>query len=67
MPTDISGEPRLAADGENKIYTTSLERSNTNIAEEMADLILTQKAYQFSARVVTTADEIEQIVNNLRG
>jgi flagellar basal body rod protein FlgG len=67
LPTDISGEPRLAADGENKIYTTSLERSNTNIAEEMADLILTQKAYQFSARVVTTADEIEQIVNNLRG
>lgn len=67
LPTDISGEPRLAPEADNKIYTTSLERSNTNIAEEMADLILSQKAYQFSARVVTTADELEQIVNNLRG
>ncbi len=67
LPTDISGEAQLAGEAENKIYTTSLERSNTNIADEMSNLILSQKAYQFSARVVTTADEIEQLVNNLRG
>ena len=74
LPTDISGEPRLAfeiglngqLEAKYQVYTNALEHSNTNIAEEMSDLIVSQKAYQFSARVVTTADELEQIVNNLR-
>jgi len=67
LPTEISGEAQAAGKGSYKIYTSSLERSNTNIADEMADLIVSQKAYQFSARVVTAADEVEQIVNSLRG
>lgn len=67
VPTEISGEAAAAPEGSYKIYTNSLERSNTSIAEEMSNLILSQKAYQFSARVVTAADEVEQIVNNLRG
>lgn len=65
-PTDISGDPQIAADDIYKIYEQSLERSNVDIAKEFADVIVSQKAYQFSARVVTTADEIEQVVNSLR-
>ncbi len=66
QPTAISGEAEDAAIDEYKIYEHSLERSNVNVAREFADVIVSQKAYQFSARVVTTADEIEQLVNSLR-
>lgn len=66
QPTAISGEAEDADGGIYKIYEKSLERSNVNIAKEFADVIISQKAYQFSARVVTTADEIEQLVNSLR-
>lgn len=65
-PTAISGEAEDAAAGEYKIFEQSLERSNVNIGKEFSDVIVSQKAYQFSARVVTTADEIEQVVNSLR-
>lgn len=66
MPTYNSGDAQLAADGSYSIYNSCLERSNTSLAEEMADLIVMQKAYQFSARVVTVADELEQTSNSLR-
>ncbi len=66
QPTAISGEPEDAPAGEYNIYEQSLERSNVNVAKEFADVIVSQKAYQFSARVVTTADEIEQLTNSLR-
>lgn len=65
-PTAISGEAEDAAIDEYKIFEQSLERSNVNIGKEFSDVIVSQKAYQFSARVVTTADEIEQLVNSLR-
>jgi len=43
-----------------------LEQSGTNLSDEMAAMIRAQRAYQVSARVVTTADQIEEIVNTLR-
>jgi len=43
-----------------------LEASAVDIGEEMVGLIEAQRAFQLSARIVQTADEIEQIVNNLR-
>lgn len=66
LPTDISGDPQVADGGIYDIYEQSLERSNVDIAKEFADVIVSQKAYQFSARVVTTADEVEQVANSLR-
>lgn len=66
VPTDISGEAQVADEGIYKIYEQSVERSNVDVAQEFADVIVSQKAYQFSARVVTTADEVEQLVNSLR-
>lgn len=66
VPTDISGDPMAANDRDYKIFENSLERSNVDIAKEFADVIVSQKAYQFSARVVTTADEVEQVANSLR-
>ncbi len=43
-----------------------LEQSNVSLAEEMTDLIMAQRGFQLSARVVQTADEVEQTINSLR-
>ena len=56
----------MAQQGEFDLLQGAIERSNTNLAKEMSDIIVTQKAYAFSAKVVQTADEVEDIVNNLR-
>lgn len=55
--------------GEKKPYqivTGALEQSGANLADQMVNVIVTQKAFQFSAKMVQTADELEEIVNNLR-
>lgn len=44
----------------------SLVVSNVDLATQMVKLIETQRAYQISSRVVTTADELQRIANNLR-
>ena len=42
------------------------ETSSVSLGNEMAELLKAQRAFQVSARIVQTADEIEQTVNNLR-
>lgn len=44
----------------------SLEQSAVDLSDEMAGMITAQRAYQFNARVVQTADELEELLNNLR-
>ncbi|MDR0984719.1 MAG: flagellar hook-basal body protein [Ruminococcus sp.] len=65
LPTELSGEPRFADDS-SEILNHYTENSNVDLAKEMSDLIVTQKAYQFSARIVTTADQLEETINSLR-
>jgi len=43
-----------------------LELSNVDLAEEMTQLILAQRAYQLSSRVLQSADDMERLANNLR-
>lgn len=59
----LSGEPVAIA---GNILNGTLELSNVSLSDEMADLISMQKAYQFNAKMIQTADEIENIINNLR-
>lgn len=47
------------------VVQSSLESSNVDIAAEMTQIILTQRAFQFNARVAQLSDEIEQTANNL--
>ncbi len=59
--TDDSGAftlnaPGLGASG--TISSATLENSNVDIATEFADLIITQRAYSASSRIITTADEM---------
>ncbi|MBP7635515.1 flagellar hook-basal body complex protein, partial [Candidatus Ozemobacteraceae bacterium] len=60
----IIGRP---AEGERgSILAGSLEMSNVDIAEEFTNLIVTQRAFQASSRIITTSDEILQEVVNLK-
>lgn len=43
-----------------------LESSNAELSKEMVNIITTQRAFQFNARVVQAADELQATVNNLR-
>ncbi len=49
--------------GTGRIQASSLENSTVDIAEEFADLIITQRAYSASTRIITTGDELlEEII-----
>lgn len=67
LVSENSGEPENASRADYTLYQGSLEASNVELSQEMTNLIVAQRAYQFSSKVVTTSDEIEQLVNPLRG
>jgi flagellar hook protein FlgE len=63
--TDQSGAAIEGASG--TISGSSLEGSNTDIADEFTKLIVTQQAYSANTKVITTAnDMVESLLNVLR-
>lgn len=69
IATDTSGEAWVPKSTEDKPYElrqASLELSNVQLTDEMVNLIVTQKGYQMNAKMVQAADQIQEIVNNLR-
>ena len=67
--SDASGEPIAARPGENgagKLAQGFLEGSNVKMVDEMVNLMLAQRAYEASVKVVQAADEMLGMVNNLR-
>ncbi len=68
LPTAASGDPVTGSPSENglgRLNQGFLEQSNVNIVEEMINLIVSQRAYESSSRVVRSADEMYEQVNNL--
>jgi flagellar hook protein FlgE len=61
--TDESGVPVYNASG--TITPSSIEGSNTDIADQFTQLIVTQQAYSANARVITTANQMLQVVMNM--
>lgn len=47
------------------VRSSSLEWSNVNLLEEMTQLLMTQRAYQLSAKSVSSGDEMMQMVNEI--
>lgn len=43
-----------------------LESSNVQVADEMVNLIIAQRAYQLNSKAITTADEMLEQANNLK-
>ncbi len=63
--TDESGAAVVGAPG--KIVGSSLEGSNTDIADEFTKLIVTQQAYSANTRVITTSNQmVQDLLNMLR-
>lgn len=52
--------------GMGSLTPNTLEMSNTDIATEFIKMITAQKAYQASAKVVTTEDTIMQVLMNIK-
>lgn len=52
--------------GDAKLVQGYLELSNADLANELAKVIEAQRSFQYMLRMVTTSDEIETTVNNLR-
>jgi flagellar basal-body rod protein FlgG len=68
-PTTASGEPIVGAPGGSEGLGTlqqgMLENSNINVVDEFIQMIVTQRAYESNSKVITTADQMLQDLNNL--
>lgn len=67
--TDASGEAIAGRPGEDGMGTLAqgvLEGSNVKLVDEMVNLMVAQRAYEASAKVVQAADEMLGLINGLR-
>jgi len=67
--TDASGEVVTGTPGLEGFGTVSqgyLEMSNVQVVEEMANMIIAQRAYEINSKAIQTTDEMLRIANNLR-
>ena len=68
--TDASGaalnEATVAGLTPSKIAQSYLEGSNVQVADEMVNLIVAQRAYQLNSKAITTSDEMLEQANNLK-
>jgi len=63
VPSDASGDPETGAPDENGfggIKSGFLEGSNVNVAEELVQMILAQRAFEVNSRVIRAGDEMLQ-------
>ena len=62
-----SGDPMVVTAndyGSGSIVSSALEMSNADLAQEISDMIITQRGYQANTRVITVTDQmLEELVN----
>ncbi|HHJ51747.1 MAG TPA: flagellar basal-body rod protein FlgG [Caldithrix abyssi] len=67
--TEASGEPIYGNPGDEGfglLIQGYLEKSNVDVAQEMINLIVAQRAYEINSKAVKTADELMAMTNNLK-
>ena len=67
--TGLSGTPKLGApgtDGFGNLMSSTIERSNVDITEELVNLIAAQRNFQANAKALDTANQISQTIFNIR-
>jgi flagellar basal-body rod protein FlgG len=67
--TELTGDPTYSlpgVDGAGTLAQGFLEGSNVRMVDEMVNLMLAQRSYEASVKVVQAADEMLGMVNNLR-
>ncbi|HVP29083.1 MAG TPA: flagellar basal-body rod protein FlgG [Myxococcota bacterium] len=63
VPTEASGDPQTGNPDEEGFGAVSqgfLEMSNVNVAEELVNMILSQRAFEVNSRVMQTGDQMLQ-------
>jgi len=61
--TAASGAPQVNAPGTNGLGVLNqsfVETSNVNVAEELVNMIIAQRAYELNSRAITTSDQMLQ-------
>lgn len=69
ITTAESGDASIqtaGTEGVGSLLQGHLEMSNVDLVEEMTSLVMAQRAYQLNARIVQTADQVMETINNLR-
>ena len=69
QPTDASGLPILEGEGgtvASKVCSYFLEGSNVQVADEMVNMIIAQRAYEMNSKAIQTADSMLQTANELK-
>ena len=68
--TDASGAAMQEATtpglAQSKVISNHLEGSNVNVADEMVNMIVAQRAYELNSKAITTADSMLETANNLK-
>jgi flagellar basal-body rod protein FlgG len=68
--SDASGQPMPEATtaglSKSKILQGYLEGSNVQVADEMVNMIIAQRAYELNSKAITTSDEMLETANNLK-
>jgi flagellar basal-body rod protein FlgG len=68
--TAASGQPINEATNANvektSVIQKYLEASNVQVADEMVNMIVAQRAYELNSKAITASDEMLQEANNLR-
>lgn len=69
QPTDASGTPTVGnpggQEGNGTLMQGYTEGSNVSVVQEFVNMIASQRAYEASSKVVKTADEMYQMINNV--
>lgn len=69
IPNEASGEALVGTAGSmglGKFAQGALENSNVALTDEMVTLIVAQRAYEMSSKVIQASDELMALTNNLR-
>jgi flagellar hook protein FlgE len=67
--TGVSGAPTVGApgsDGFGNLMSSTIERSNVDITEELVNLIAAQRNFQANAKALDTASQISQTIFNIQ-
>jgi flagellar basal-body rod protein FlgG len=67
--SEASGAPNVGnpgTDGFGTLLQGSLETSNVNVAEEMVNMILAQRAYEMNAKAIQTSDQLMEVTNGIK-
>lgn len=64
-----SGEPQIGAGGSSghgTLTAGALEMSNVDLAQQFSDMIITQRGFQANSKIISTTDEMLEMLANLK-